>query len=77
MPTGSPVASPRRTPDYTLVLRPGAFVPSEGIAPDLQVAATGRSRHVILQFDRIPDERAIEDLEHNGIRLLDYVPNHA
>ena len=67
-------ATVRRT-DYRLLLKSGEFVPDAGV--DARLAADGESAggHVIVQFHSIPGAAEVEDLEAQGIRLLDYLPN--
>ncbi|MCF2444117.1 S8 family serine peptidase [Dyadobacter sp. CY345] len=66
-----------------LILKNGSFAPSNNIDPASLRALTRKlvpfkkKVFVIIQFDQIPSASQREQLQKDGIELLDYVPNNA
>lgn len=71
---------PSQTPSYRIQLRARQFTPSPGIEPAARAripTTEGETRHFIIQLNEIPTPEAQQALAAQGIRLLNYLPDHA
>lgn len=65
---------------FDLLLKTGTVTPEPNIesivrdAAPLQSTVANGKYHVIIQFNRIPDDAALRSLKENGVVLIDYLP---
>lgn len=73
----------QQTPDYTLLLNSGKFVPEENISRIRKESAEmtgsffGGKNYLTLQFRSLPTPAEKQKMEAVGILLMDYIPNLA
>jgi hypothetical protein len=73
----------QKNSDFSLLLRNGTIIPAKNIsdntvnANNRRSASPGQKSFVVIQFESIPNDPEIELLKHQGIELLDYIPNNA
>jgi hypothetical protein len=64
------------SPDYTIRLKTAEFTPNPKQLSTANAAALAE-RHILIQFENPIDEWTRQNLENDGIVLLDYIPNYA
>lgn len=75
--------SAQQTPDYTLLLNSGKFIPlanSQTITRDSEIfrkSLFGDKHYLTIQFQSLPNQETKGKLAAAGITLIDYLPNFA
>lgn len=72
------LAYPADIDDYKIYLASREIISEKSTGPTM-AAMLGqlKNKHAIIQLESIPRESEKTDLENNGIKLLDYIPNYA
>ncbi|MEP7199333.1 MAG: S8 family serine peptidase [Chloroflexota bacterium] len=72
-------AHPSQPAAYQILLRSRQFVPARGIEAAARTRLQSRvgAHHMLLQLNAIPDLSEQQWLAANGVRLLNYLPDHA
>ena len=60
---------------YTIFLKSGQINTKKGFKSITK--KTSSKSHILIQFDRLPNESDRKELEERGIKLLSYIPNNA
>ena len=69
-----------RSEDYTIQLKSRQFTPQADIQTGLETLTdlpANESKHMLIQFERIPTLEMRETLKASGVELLSYVPHKA
>ncbi len=77
------IAFAQTTPDYTIQLKSGKFIPEKNAATVAKNADVftkslfNNKYYVVIQFTELPSQSAKDQLKTAGITLIDYLPGYA